>query len=335
MAKDNVWTLPPHLVEMTIMAFDTEMALPWHITQYGIDSKIWPIAQGQDIVLGLVDTGVSAFHVSNGDLNGAILQARDFSGSRFGWEDHNGHGTHVAGISASRTFGVAPRCKLVVAKALGDDGSGSDVSVANAIDYCAKQGAKVINLSLGSDSDSPLILGKIAELEQQGVIVVAAAGNSGGGVNSPGRDPHTICDGAIDQNGVVAPFSCHGPQVDVCAPGVNIRSLGLGGTLVLMSGTSMSSPWVSGIIVNYLGWQKARKVPLLSGAKPTIEWLTTASDDLGNPGADEFYGVGLPDANKMFPKDGPSKPQPLPSQKVKPKKVMVVMDDDTIIEFTK
>jgi subtilisin family serine protease len=331
MNTDPTWTLPPHLVEPTIMAFDVAMALPWHITQYGIDTKVWPVAKGDKQIIGIVDTGVSAYQAQQGDLNGAILDARDFSGSRFGWEDHNGHGTHVAGIAASRSFGVAPGAQLIIGKALGDGGAGSDKSVADALDYVAKKGARIINLSLGSDNDSPTIIGKITELEQEGVLVVAAAGNSGGGVNSPGRDPHTICDAAIDQNGVVASFSCHGPRVDLCAPGVQILSLGLASTLVLMSGTSMSSPWVTGILADYQSYLAARSMPLLSSVREAIKWLTTASDDLGAPGRDEFYGVGLPDADKMF-KAQPGHPVTTPKVS-KPKVVIVTMDDGSAFEF--
>lgn len=328
-----LWTLPPYLVEHTIMSLDVNMPLPWHIVQYGINKKVWPIANGNGQILGIVDTGVSPYQANQGDLNHAILKAQDFSGSRFGWEDHNGHGTHVAGIAASRIFGTAPGCSLVIAKALGDNGAGNDQSVANAIDFCAKNGATVINLSLGSDEDSPLIIGKIAELAQQGVLVVAAAGNSGGRVNSPGRNPNTICDAAIDQNNQVASFSCHGPEVDVCAPGVQILSLGLGTTLVLMSGTSMSSPWVSGILTCYQSYRKARNLPLLGSVQQAIQWLNTASDDLGTPGNDEFYGAGLPDADKMFPKDQPPVTKPAPTSK--PKMVLVTMDDGSVVEFDK
>lgn len=331
---DNVWTLPPHLTQPTMMALATTMDLPWHIVKYGIDKKVWPMADGGGMILGIVDTGVSPYHADKGGLTGAILDARDFSSSRFGWEDHHGHGTHVAGIAASRIFGLAPKCQVVIGKALGEGGIGSDASVAGAIDYCAKKGAKVINLSLGSDFESPLIVGKIKELEQQGVLVVAAAGNSGEGVNSPGSSPYTICDAAIDQDGVVAAFSCHGPQVDVCAPGVNILSLGLREIMVLMSGTSMSSPWVSGILTDYIGWQKARNMPLLASVKDAIEWLTTASDDLGNPGADEFYGVGLPDADKMFKGKEPIVPAP-PLIKKEPKLVSVAMNDGKVYEFVR
>ncbi len=327
---DN-WTLPPRLVEDTVMAYDVAMSLPWHITQYGIDKNVWPIADGSGVKVGIVDTGVSRYHAETGALAGAVAAAQDFSGSIFGWEDHNGHGTHVGGILAARTFGVSPKCQLIIGKALGENGAGTDRAVAAALDYVAKNGAQVINLSLGSDTDSPAILGMITELEQQGVIVVAAAGNSGGGVNSPGRDPHTICDAAIDQNGVVAPFSCHGPRVDVCAPGVQILSLGLATSMVLMSGTSMSSPWVSGIIADYLSWLTKKSLPLFKSVKEAVAWLTQASDDLGNPGRDEFYGVGLPDATKMFA----GAPQPTPITMPRPRTVIVTMDDGSTYQFNR
>lgn len=325
---DN-WLPPPCLVEHTIMAYDTAMSLPWHITQYGIDKNVWPISSGEDIKVGIVDTGVSRYHAEQGGLAGRIAEADDFSGSRNGWEDSNGHGTHVAGIVASRPCGVAPNVKLIISKALGENGAGTDRAVAAALGNCEKHGANIINLSLGSDTDSPAILGMVKELEQQGILIIAAAGNSGGGVNSPGRDPHTICNAAIDQQGRVAAFSCHGPRVDCCAPGVQILSLGLGMQMVLMSGTSMSSPWVSGMLANYQSWLAKHQHPMLKSAREAVNWLTESSSDLGDPGRDEFYGVGLPDAAKMFA----GKPTPTPIVINKPRKAVIVMDDGKTYEF--
>lgn len=320
---DN-WLPPPCLVEHTIMSFADAMSLPWHITQYGIDKNVWPIASGEGIRVGIVDTGVSRYHAEQGGLADRVMEADDFSGSRNGWEDSNGHGTHVAGIVAGKPCGVSPMCKLIISKALGENGAGTDRAVAAALGNCAKHGANVINLSLGSDTDSPTILGMVRELEQQGILIVAAAGNSGGGVNSPGRDQHTICDAAIDQNGVVAAFSCHGPRVDCCAPGVQILSLGLGMQMVLMSGTSMSSPWVSGMLANYQSWLLKKRQPLIKGALEAVAVLTSGSDDLGDPGRDELYGVGLPDSTKMF-KD--TTPVVVPITINKPRQAVITMDD--------
>lgn len=325
---DN-WLPPPCLVEYTVLSFEDALALPWHITQYGIDTKVWPMTTGEGIKIGIVDTGVSRYHAEQGGLAGKVIEADDFSGSQNGWEDDNGHGTHVAGIVAGKGCGVAPNVKLIISKALGKGGAGTDRAVAAALGNCAKHGAKVINLSLGSDSDSQTILGMIKELEQQGILIVAAAGNSAGGVNSPGRDPHTICDAAVDQNGVVASFSCHGPRVDCCAPGVQIRSLGLGLQMAIMSGTSMSSPWVSGMLGNYQSWLLRRQQPLLMSAAAAVDWLTEASTDLGDPGRDEFYGVGLPDAAKMFA----GKPVPTPIVINKPKRAVIIMGDGTEYQF--
>lgn len=325
---DN-WILPPRLTEETMMSFDTAQALPWHITQYGIDKNVWPIADGTGIKWGIVDTGVSRYHAEQGGLQGAILEAKDFSNSHFGWEDQNGHGTHVAGILGGRAFGVAPKVQLVISKALGEGGVGTDRAVANALDFAASKGVHGINLSLGSPDDSPYILSKIAELEQDGILIVAASGNSGGRVNSPGRDPHTICNAAIDQKGRVAAFSCHGPEVDCCAPGVQILSLGLGMAMVFMSGTSMSSPWVSGMLADYQSWLLRRNMSLLKSVREAITFLTTASDDLGDPGSDEFYGVGLPAATKMF---GGGGPQPVPV-KAKPRSVVITMDDGSTYQM--
>lgn len=324
---DN-WNLPPRLVEDAFVSLDTVQSLPWHITQYGVDSNVWPVADGTGIKWGIVDTGVSKYHAEQGGLAGAVLAAQDFSGSRFGWEDHNGHGTHVAGILGGRAFGVAPKCQLIIGKALGEGGAGSDRAVAAALDYCAKNGANGINLSLGSPTDSPYILGMIKELAEDGIIIPAAAGNDGGAPNSPGRDEHTICAAAIDQNGLVAPFSCHGPEVDCCAPGVQILSLGIGQQLVFMSGTSMATPWVSGILADYQSWLLKRGMSLLKSVGEALTWITAAADDLGATGTDEFYGIGLPSTTKMF-NISPA----VPVKVSKPAMIKLTMTDGSTYEF--
>jgi major intracellular serine protease len=129
---DAVWRLPPYSVEATFVALSE--TVDWGLANYGIPDQ-WRQTRGEGVRVAVLDTGVEANHP---DLAGSIDDARDFTGSRFGSEDRVGHGTHVAGTIAARqndqgVVGVAPDCRLLVAKVLGDDGSGSGRSVAEGI----------------------------------------------------------------------------------------------------------------------------------------------------------------------------------------------------------
>ncbi|TWT38706.1 Major intracellular serine protease precursor [Blastopirellula retiformator] len=150
-ANDKFFALPPvHRSPFTIRKSSDEF--PYHLADPG-----WPEIRkrsgaGEGIKVGVVDTGVDETHP---EVQESLVDARDFSGSRSGPVDVDGHGTHVASTIAGKHVGVAPRAKLYIAKALGDNGSGSDRAVANAIFWLIDQGVDIINMSLGSPSPSP------------------------------------------------------------------------------------------------------------------------------------------------------------------------------------
>src|SRR5262249_17144881 len=114
----------------------------------------------------------------------------------------------------------------------------------------------IISMSLGGDS-APSALETICNLAwSKGLLIVAAAGNSnqqnpvppaGSNVGFPAKYKNVIAVSAIDSSNVIAPFSSRGPEVDVCAPGVNVLSDKLGGGTAVLSGTSMACPHVSGV----------------------------------------------------------------------------------------
>ena len=128
-----------------------------------------------------------------------------------------------------------------------------------------------------------------------GVLLVAAAGNSGPGPNTvidPARYDSVIAVSAIDAGNVIAPFSSRGPQVELCAPGVQVLSTIPGGGYGTKSGTSMACPHVSGAAA--LAWGSHR----YADNKTIRRLLAWRSDNLGNPGRDELYGFGRVDAEE-------------------------------------
>lgn len=169
---------------------------------------------------------------------------------------NQGHGTHVAGIIASRSFGIARGAKIVAIRVLQDSGTGSMSNVLKALswvqqDWIARNKPHaVINLSFnGPKSDN---LNQVLEsIRQNGLHVVVAAGNNN--INACQNSPssaNVMVVGATNRNDEKAGFSNWGPCVKLFAPGVDIHSLYPNRLEAIMSGTSMAAPIVSGMILN-------------------------------------------------------------------------------------
>lgn len=234
---------------------------PLFPSQWGL-SKIqspssWDISHGlASVNVAIVDTGISASHA---DLGSKITKAANCTTSSgcvlispaF---DDNGHGSHVAGIASSLTnnstgiSGTAYDTNLVSVKVLDSSGSGYYSWVASGIVWAADNGAKVINLSLGGTSSSTTLLNAVNYAWNKGVIVVAAAGNSNSSQRFyPAYYSNSIATAATGQNDKKASFSSYGSWVDVAAPGVSILSTYNNGDYAYLSGTSMATPFVSGL----------------------------------------------------------------------------------------
>lgn len=315
------WTLPEYQIRPMAAGAETR---PWHIYDFGIDRYLWPNPL-EKLAVGIVDTGASRRQTLDGELRKVVVDVADFTGSVSGEWDRNGHGTHVAGIIGSATAGVARgRVELICAKAMGDSGSGDDRGIARALQYCADKGAKLINMSLGSPQPSPTINDLLVQLMKQGVLVVVAAGNDGGKVNWPAKLNGVLAVSAIDRQMRLASFSCRGPEIRVTAPGVDIVSLGQDGGFVSMSGTSMAAPWATGYIACAMLQRKAEGLAPFKSVDEVAEWMQTRSTDLGDPGADWLFGVGLPDPSK-FLQAAPATPAPGPA--IGPKASIVIAEN--------
>src|SRR5262252_1214660 len=214
------------------------------------------VSRGQGILVAVLDTGAELTHPM---LQGHIAGGWDFvdgdadpSEGSYGVDmdgdglidEARGHGTHVAGVVSI----VAPDAQLLIVRVLDSEGRGSMANVARGIRWAVANGARVVNLSLGGLSKSDAVELALSEASAAGVACIAAAGNDGGPIPAeyPATSHYVTSVAAIDTNDVLAPWSSYGDFVDICAPGVNVRSSFIDGGYALWSGTSMAAPWVSG-----------------------------------------------------------------------------------------
>ena len=214
------------------------------------------------ILIAILDSGIDQDHP---DLDGKVSLSKNFTDSST-VDDLYGHGTHVAGIAAANTdnqigvAGIGHQSELLNGKVLNDEGLGAYSWIAEGITWATDNGAKVINLSLGGSRRSITLESAVNYAWQNGVVVVAAAGNSANTQRLyPAYYHNSIAVAATDNNDVKASFSSYGSWVDVAAPGENIFSTfpnhsfyiqttyGRSQNYDFANGTSMSSPFVSGI----------------------------------------------------------------------------------------
>lgn len=274
---------------------------------------------GAGILVAVVDTGIDLDHpefagriAAGGTCFGGSTACPGLAAQG---DDNHGHGTHVAGIIAAAAngvgnTGVAPGAKLLAVKVLDASGSGSYSAVGSGISYAASKGARVINMSLGGSSPSSTL---IAPLQQAAAtsVIVAAAGNSGNAfapgypaayATQTGIVGSMLIVGSVSSSNVISSFSqtpgnggcvasggvttCF-KDVFLVAPGQSIYSTYKGGGYATMSGTSMATPYVSGVAARVLG-----AAPYLTN-KQVVSILLQSATDLGAAGVDAVYGHGL------------------------------------------
>jgi len=290
------YKLPRFAYEPALLALAE--TIDWGIKIIGVPN-FWSQTKGEGIRVAVLDTGIDYAHP---DLKDAIEDMKDFSGSRSGPNDTNGHGTHVSGTIAARenssgVIGAAPLAKILTGKVLGDDGSGSDQSVAAGIRWAIQKKVDIISMSLGAPQYSRLIHSAIKEAHKKGIFIITAAGNEGPSLDTvgyPARLPECLAVGAIDRNLKVTRFSSRGDTVDIVAPGDQILSTYPPKRHARLSGTSMATPLVSGVVALMLA--KHKKVgggTPIKNNKDLIEHLHKTAIDAGPQGFDPQYGYGI------------------------------------------
>ncbi len=301
--KRNKINLPPFKVEKVVGALSE--VVDWGLLQHGVP-KTWEKTMGEGVNVYILDTAGETEHP---DLINNVKGGRNFSGART-CEDKNGHGCHVAGTIAAEkngigVVGIAPKANLFLIKVLDDSGSGSVRAIAEGLEYCLRElhgehPPHIVSMSLGSDSRLGRRCEKaIDELYEKNVCIVCAAGNSGTeGVNYPAKySPKVIAVGAYDKNGRLANFSTTGDEVDFAAPGVDIYSTWPKSGYAKLSGTSMATPFVAGIVALLISKHLKQEAETGKNDCKTVdqirEHLVKHCIDKGTVGRDKKWGYGV------------------------------------------
>jgi subtilisin len=281
------------------------------------------IGSGAGVRVAVIDTGVDRFHP---DLKVKVARNHVYTESPDDLDPSDGHGTHVAGIIASRKYGLAPKVELCSYKVFPHSGSSLNVYIADAIDQAVKDKCDLINLSLSTSLPDEAICEAIGYAFEHGSVCIVAAGNAKRGqvtasqkrpVSYPAWFKRSLAVSAIgkigcfpadsveagevshersslDQNVYFASFSNYGREIDLCAPGVGIISTWIGGGYAVENGTSMACPIVTGIAAALLSGDSE----LLSENRNILRSLKIVQQVQAccqSAGFDNIYeGFGLP-----------------------------------------
>ena len=309
----------------------------WRDKQYWLAesgiTKAWEVSKGAGVKVAVIDSGVDAKHP---DLKGAVVGGYDASGS--GQPDgqkvvgsKTEHGTLVATMLAGRghqpadataspspgpaglppdgIVGVAPEAQILsVSTWLGStnpSGKSDQDQIPEAVRWAVDNGAKVINISLGSTTPQWPQSWDAAFLyaEQKDVVIVAAAGNRVGGniqVGAPATIPGVLTVAGLDRKGTASvDASSQGISIGVAAPAENLLGGVPGGSYAEWAGTSGSTPIVAGVAALIRS-----KWPDMS-AKQVINRIVATAKDSGAPGKDPLYGFGVLNAEAALKDDVP------------------------------
>lgn len=230
---------------------------PWNLEQVNAP-LFWPHTKGNGAVVAVVDTGLDVHHP---EFAGRVIGGQNFTkdGTSNDITDIEGHGTHVAGIVAGATCGVAPEARIMPLKVFGDKTDGFQFQ--DAFRYIKKWNEScdeadrvvAVNCSWSGGNSDAVLNYLLRQLVDDGVIVVVSAGNAGDGnpetseiFSYPGFLYEPITVGALNQDGQPAGYSSSYDGIDLGAPGTLIYSTWPRGGYRLLSGTSMAAPHIAG-----------------------------------------------------------------------------------------
>ncbi|RBP02470.1 S8 family serine peptidase [Rossellomorea aquimaris] len=293
--SDVEYAEPDHLIKLNHVPNDPYYSLQW-LHQNIESERTWDQTKGSsEVVVAVIDNGVDVDHP---EFAGRIVAPYD---TVYGTTTmtKGDHGTHVAGIIGSSMdnwmglTGVAPETNIMPIDAFFNEESAYSSDVIEGIYYAVNNGADIINMSLGNYYYSSIYNDAIQYAYDNGVVVIAAAGNDNtSDSHYPSSYPNVISVASTTEYDTKSGFSNYGYDIDIAAPGSNILSTLPYFDYQYMSGTSMASPVVAGVAALILANE-----PNLTNDQ-VADRLYTSADDLGTSGKDYFYGHGRVNARK-------------------------------------
>ncbi len=251
---------------------------------------------GSGVWVAVLDTGVSQHPTLAALIRSINLVPMSQDGTAL-----NGHGTAVAGLIAGSdrlTPGLAPGLEGLLSIRIGDDNGYSNSRwIAEGIVAAVDSGVKVVNISFASPGDSSLVRAAVEYARENGVVIVAAAGNNGlDHLSYPAANDGVIAVGAVDATGSALDFSNGGNGLSAMTPGLAVNAPWTDGEAVLFTGTSASAPILAGAIAAAMSpgddtWLSAPYA---------AELVLSKLNDAGAPGWDPVNGHGLLDMGRVM-----------------------------------
>ncbi|MBB6447863.1 S8 family peptidase [Bacillus benzoevorans] len=268
---------------------------PWGVHKINA-SVLWTELNKEKIKIAILDSGIDKNHK---DLKGVIQGEFNAINLNEPIIDELGHGTAVAGVIAAQNnniglIGVSPDVYLYSVKVLDRDGNGSVEDFVKGIEWSINNDVNIINLSFGISKDNFLLEAAINKAISKGIIVVASSGNTyGGEVEYPAAYPKVISVTATEKDNDNASFTSKG-KIDFSAPGVDIPILAPNDKYSINSGTSLATPYITGIVSLILRDKEKFNISSNEDIHSQVyDILQSWSKDLGKKGKDEIYGEGL------------------------------------------
>ncbi|MDF2926024.1 MAG: peptidase [Paenibacillaceae bacterium] len=246
--------------------------IPWGVRH--IQAPLaWRRTTGEQIRIGVIDTGIDYSHP---DLQSSIGGGINLIQRHMLPIDDNGHGTHISGTIAASSkrgmTGVAPYATIYAVKAFDHNGTSYVTDIVKGIEWCVRNKLHIINMSFGMKTRSAALEAAVKNAHREGIVIVASSGNEGkkGMIDYPARYECTIAVGATTRDRHIAAFTNRGSKIDIYAPGDRIVSTWLNGKYHELSGTSMATSHVSGVIALMMSLKPQLPLkPLLNSLQKT------------------------------------------------------------------
>ena len=269
---------------------DPGFASEWHLTKIQ-SPQAWSVTTGSpSVMVAVIDTGVYGTHP---DLESNLAPGWNFVKSNSDTSDLLGHGTAVAGTIAAAgnngigVAGVSWQSRMMPLVVVDENDLAAYSNIAEAIQYAADRGVRVMNISVGGSAPSSTLQSAVDYAWSKGALIFASAMNNGASdPYYPAACNHVMAVSATDSNDHLASFSNYGNWVAISAPGDSILTTTNGGGYAYWFGTSFASPLVAGVAALSLSIN-----PSLTNAE-LLTILETSADHVGLPGYDPSFGWG-------------------------------------------